>query len=118
MEEETPEEKEKLENLEVRLGAKPEDMSPYHHITPGIAPAIIFHGTQDKTVPFKSVEAFTMKMKNAGNTCILAAYENEGHGFFNYGKKDNGVFVSTVLMMDKFFVKLGWLKALPEPLKL
>jgi acetyl esterase len=114
----TPEEKEKLENLEVRLGAKSKDMSPYHHITPGIAPAIIFHGTQDKTVPFKSAEAFTMKMKKAGNTCILSAYENEGHGFFNYGKKDNGAFVSTVLMMDKFFVKLGWLKALPEPLKI
>ncbi len=114
---ETPEQKKKLENLELRLGAKPEDMSPYHNITPGIAPTIIFHGTGDETVPFNSVEAFTMQMKKAGNSCILAAYENEGHGFFNYGKKDNGAFVSTVSMMDKFFVELGWLKALPEPIK-
>jgi len=101
----------------IRLGAKPEDMSPYHNIVPGIAPTIIFHGTDDKTVPFKTAEAFTTQMKKAGNKCILAAYENEGHGFFNYGKGDNGTYVSTVSVMDKFFVKLGWLNALPEPLK-
>ena len=114
---ETPEQRKKLENLELRLGASPEDMSPYHNITPGIAPAIIFHGTSDQTVPFKTAEAFTMQMNKAGNVCTLAAYEHEGHGFFNYGKMDNGAYVSTVSMMDRFFVKLGWLKALPEPLK-
>ena len=113
----TPEEKKKMETLEVRLGAKPEDISPYHHITPGIAPTIIFHGTGDQTVPFKTAEAFNMQMTKVDNKCILAAYENAGHGFFNYGKMDNGAFVSTVSMMDKFFVKLGWLEALPEPLK-
>jgi len=116
LEDVTPEEKKKLKNLEDRLGAKPEDMSPYHNISPGIAPTIIFHGTSDKTVPFNSVEEFTTQMKKAGNSCILAAYENEGHGFFNYGKKDNGAFVSTVSLMDEFFVKMGWLKAVPEPL--
>lgn len=112
---ETPEQKKKLESLENRLGAKPEDLSPYHHITSGMAPTIIFHGTNDQTVPFSRAEAFTRQMDKAGNTCMLAAYENEGHGFFNYGKKDNGAYVSTVSMMDKFFVKLGWLKKLPEP---
>ncbi len=114
---ETPEQKKKLENLEIRLGAKPVDMSPYHNITPGIAPTIIFHGTSDETVPFITAKEFTKQMKEAGNKCILAAYENEGHGFFNYGKKDNGPYVSTVSMLDKFFVKLGWLNALPKPLK-
>ena len=113
---ESPEQMKKLENLEERLGAKPEDMSPYHNISKGIAPTIIFHGTNDKTVPYKTAEAFTKQMKEAGNLCILEAYENEGHGFFNFGKKDNGAFVSTVSLMDKFFVKLGWLKALPIPL--
>jgi dipeptidyl aminopeptidase/acylaminoacyl peptidase len=116
LEDVTPEEKKKLKNLEDRLGAKPEDMSPYHNINPGIAPTIIFHGTSDNTVPFNSVEEFTKQMKKAGNSCNLAAYENEGHGFFNYGKKDNGAFVSTVSLMDEFFVKMGWLKAVPEPL--
>ncbi len=113
----TPAENLKLENLELRLGAKPEDMSPYHNIYTGIAPTIIFHGKSDKTVPFKSVKEFTMQMRKAGNSCALVGYENEGHGFFNYGKKDNGAFVSTVSLMDKFFVKLGWLNTLPEPLQ-
>lgn len=113
---ETPEHTKKLENLRNRLGAEPKDMSPYHNITAGIAPAIIFHGTADKTVPFASVEAFTEQMIKIGNKCTLAAYEDEGHGFFNYGKKDNGAFVSTVALLDDFLVKLGWLTALPEPI--
>lgn len=112
----TPEQKEKIENLVNRLGADPEEMSPYHHITPGIAPTIIFHGTADKTVPFSTAEAFASKMKKSGNRCQLEAYEGEGHGFFNYGRKDNGTFVSTVAHMDEFLVELGWLDPLPEPM--
>lgn len=115
---ETPEQLTKLEGLEERLGAKPEDMSPYHHIEPGDPPAIIFHGTEDKTVPFVTAQEFTNKMKALGNECILAAYEDEPHGFFNFGKKSNGPFISTVAMMDKFLVELGWLPPLPEAMKL
>lgn len=111
---ETAEDLKWIAELENRLGSKGEDISPYHHIVPGMPPTIIFHGTDDKTVSIKSVEEFTKKMKKAGNRCKLIAYKNEGHAFFNYGRKDNGAFVSTVSIMDKFFVKLGWLKALPE----
>jgi len=114
--EENPQQEERLKNLLKRLGAEPEKLSPYHHVSKGSAPCIIFHGTADKTVPFESVELFRDKMKESGNTCILAAYENEGHGFFNYGRKDNEAYYSTVSVMDDFFVDLGWLSALPDPI--
>lgn len=111
---ENAEHTEKLENLVNRLGAQPEEMSPYHHIVPGISPTIIFHGTEDKTVPFKTVKLYTEKMQETGNKCMLVAYDKEGHSFFNYGKNNNGAFVSTVSHMDKFLVKLGWIPAPPK----
>lgn len=105
-----------LEKLSDRFGAAPEDISPYHHIVKGLAPTIIFHGAKDKTVPYYSVEAYTNEMTRAGKHCILVGYKNAGHGFFNYGRNNNGAFVSTVSRMDEFLVNLDWLEALPEVL--
>ncbi len=105
---------EKMAGLEKRMGTKPENMSPYHNVVGKLPPTIIFHGTGDKTVPFISVELFTKRMHEFGNECTLVAYQGEGHGFFNYGKSSNAVFVDTVHEMDKFLVSLGYLKAPPE----
>jgi acetyl esterase/lipase len=105
---------EKLNGLEKRLGTKPTDMSPYHNIHGKLPPTIIFHGTGDETVPFLTVELFTKKMLDFGNKCTLVAYKGEPHGFFNYGKKSNAVFIDTVYKMDKFLISLGYLVAPPE----
>jgi dipeptidyl aminopeptidase/acylaminoacyl peptidase len=105
---------ERFAGLEKRLGAKPTTMSPYHNLKKGMPPCIIFHGTNDTTVPFKSAELFTKKMHELNNKCTLVAYKGEPHGFFNYGKEDNAVFVDTVNKMDQFLVSLGYLKAPPE----
>jgi len=105
---------EKLEGLEKRMGTKPEDISPYHNIVSKLPPTIIFHGTGDKTVPFKTIEMFTKRMHEFGNRCTLVAYQGEPHGFFNYGKNSNAIFVDTVHRMDEFLVSLGYLKAPPE----
>ncbi|WP_248724409.1 alpha/beta hydrolase [Seonamhaeicola sp. ML3] len=105
---------ERLARLEKRMGTKPENMSPYHHVVSALSPTIIFHGTNDKTVPFVSVELFTQQMHKFGNTCTMVAYNGEGHGFFNYGRKSNALFVDTVHKMDEFLVALGYLEAPPE----
>jgi len=47
-------------------------------------------------------------MKKAGNECQLVGYENQGHGFFNFGRK-NGKYDETVKAMDKFLVDNGFL---------
>ena len=97
-----------------RLGAESESMSPYHNVKQGLPPAIIFHGTGDETVLFKTVQLFTQKMKRVGNQCKLVAYEGEPHGFFNYGKNDNGIFFDTMNKLDQFLVSLGYIKAPPK----
>ena len=103
----------KLEGLHKRMGVEPMRMSPYHHINSGMSPCIIFHGTADSTVPFITVKMFAEKMKKNGNKCILVAYEAEPHGFFNYGKKQNGPFIDTVNKMDKFLISIGYLLSVP-----
>ena len=104
----------KMDGLEKRMGTKPVNMSPYHNVVGKLPPTIIFHGTGDKTVPFISVELFTKRMYEFGNKCTLVAYQGEPHGFFNYGKNSNAVFVDTVHKMDEFLVSLGYLKAPPK----
>ena len=100
-------------NLDERLGASPESISPYHHIKSGVGPTVIFHGTADRIVPYKLAELFTEKMHTQGNRCELIGYQGAEHGFFNYGRDWNAPFIDTVNRMDAFLVSLGYLKGAP-----
>lgn len=88
-------------------------LSPIHHIKKGLPPAIIFHGTNDKIVPFKDVELFARRMQELGNICELVAFERKGHAFFNYGTYKNKPYNETVRATDKFLCTLGYLKGEP-----
>lgn len=105
-------EAERFERLRARLGAEPESMSPYHNVRPNLPPTIIFHGENDKTVPYQSAEMFTEAMTAAGNRCELVGYPNQGHGFFNAHREDKSAYRDTRRRMDDFLVSLAWLEAL------
>ncbi len=94
-------------DLEARMGTKPENLSPAHHVTRNGPPTLIFHGRADRTVPYATAEAFTAKMKALGNLCELKGYDGQNHGFFNGGRFQQ----ETLAEADKFLVTLGWLKA-------
>lgn len=100
----------KLAGLENRMGVPPAQLSPYHNLGSDLPPAIIFHGTNDKTVPYDTVELFTDQAKKKGNAVELVPYENQGHGFFNIGKAGSQPFIDTVKKMDAFLVSLGYLQ--------
>ncbi len=85
-------------------------ISPWHHVTKGAPPTIIFHGKADTTVPYVTAEAFTEKMKAAGNRCELVGYEGEKHGFFNYPNK---AYTDALRKTDEFLVSLGYLSGSP-----
>ena len=50
-----------------RFGCEPTEISPIHHVKKGTPPTVIFHGKDDTTVPYSTVEKFTEVMKAAGN---------------------------------------------------
>ncbi|REK08204.1 MAG: alpha/beta hydrolase [Planctomycetota bacterium] len=96
-----------------RMGAEPQAMSPYHHIAADTPPTAIFHGTEDRTVAHDTVEAFAEAMQQAGNRCELHSYEEEGHGFFNFGRRGNKMFVATLTDADRFLKSLGYVEGEP-----
>lgn len=83
------------------------DISPCHHVHPGISPTIIFHGTADKTVPFENVERFSKLMVKSGNICELVPFKGKGHGFFNgsfFRKKSTDIVFNDIMKMSIDFL--------------
>jgi acetyl esterase/lipase len=101
-------------NLRERMGVPAEKLSPYHNVAGGAPPTVIFHGRADTTVKFWSAEVFTTAMQKAGNRCELHGYEDQPHGFFNYGRGDNKAYKSTLQELDKFLVSLDYLEGQPS----
>ncbi len=103
---------ERGKGLEARFGGAEQArrLSPLHNIDKHTPPALILHGEQDPTVPFSQATAFAKVMKAAGNRCEVAAYKGEKHGFFNYGRGGNKMFIATMIRTDEFLQSLGYLK--------
>ena len=103
----------KMAGMPYRMGVDPERLSPWHHIHSNQPPAIIFHGKADTTVKYFTAKMFADKSKDAGNRCELVGFEGQSHGFFNYGKGGNKMYVATVERMDRFLNTLGYLDGPP-----
>lgn len=105
-------EEDRSEEMRERMGVEAEVLSPIHHVQSGAPPTIIFHGKDDKTVPYVSAEWFTEAMTEAGNRCDLYGFDGEGHGFFNNRKADPEHMASQACAekLDAFLVTLGWLE--------
>lgn len=104
---------EKMIELKQQMDAELESISPYHNLKKGVVPTIIFHGTDDSSVPFSTVSAFRKKMKSLGNHCELVGYKGAGHGFFNSGRNNNIYFLDTMNRLDAFLISLGYIDAMP-----
>ncbi|TWU58593.1 Carboxylesterase NlhH [Rubripirellula tenax] len=92
------------------------DLSPCHHIRPGIVATLLLHGTKDTTVPFENAERFAGLMTEAGNRCDLKPFEGQGHGFFNgafFRPKTKDTTPYNQCMKDSvaFLVSLGYLES-------
>ena len=96
----------KEEHLRDRMGLKPVELSPFHHVASNSPPAIIFHGTKDKTVSYKSAVLFARQLRKQGVFVDLETYEGAGHGFFNR----EPYFSQTAEELEAFLLSLGWLE--------
>ncbi len=103
----TDKEQEKVEALAARLGDKPESLSPYHQLSKSLPPTLILHGQADTTVPYKTVELFTVKAKELGCDCTLVGYPGQQHGFFNY-QRNQQHYEATRDAMVQFLRKHGF----------
>ena len=107
---------EKVADIATRTGVPPERISPIHHVRSGLPPMIVFHGKDDPTVPYATIDKFRQVTQSAGNSFDLRGYPGQQHGFFNYGRggKPGEYFARTVHAMDKFLAGLGYLDGDPS----
>jgi len=90
------------------------EISPNHHITEGLPPTILFHGTSDHTVPFANATFFANTMREKGNVCTFFPIKGADHGFFNSHafkeSSDNTNFDFTMKESLKFLKELNLVK--------
>lgn len=92
-----------------RMNGRYLEISPLHNIKKGAPPTIVFFGTNDKTTPVASSEAYKRKMEDVGSRIDLFLYEGAEHSFFNKPP----YFLETLIEMDKFLTSLGYLSGKP-----
>lgn len=93
-----------------RVKAYWQSISPMHNIHAETPPTVVFFGTKDKHVPVATAEAYQRRMEALNLRCDLHLYEDQPHGFFNYG---SSYYKKMLQEMDQFLTSLGYL----EPLK-
>lgn len=81
------------------------EASPVHHLRPGLPQTLIFHGTDDHTVPFEIAERFAQESTKLGNQCDLIPYEGADHGFFNYANTPSH-YKTTLLTIEDYLRKI------------
>jgi acetyl esterase/lipase len=66
-----------------QIGPSAKELSLTHHLSRNLPPTILFHGTNDHTVPFANAVEFTRVAKTYGADCELVPFTGADHGFFN-----------------------------------
>lgn len=72
---------------ETLIGRLPEagplwkERSPLTHVDRVRAPLLLFHGTEDKAVPYQQSVDFAEAVRRRNGVVELVSYEGEGHGF-------------------------------------
>ena len=95
-----------------RLGVKGYEISPYHNVDKSVPPTTIYHGTEDRLVPYITAEMFHEKMLEVGNDCTLIPFAGRDHGFFNHGKHlAESDYRKTLNYTDEFLSRIGWMSA-------
>lgn len=89
------------------------EVDPLTHISSGMPPMIMFHGTADKISGFAFVEQYHKDYVAAGNTAELVPYEGQKHGFTAVKFKNGKYYKETLYKSDEFLIKLGYLSGQP-----
>ena len=89
---------------QARIGERWQELSPVHHVRPGLPPTITFHGTGDTVTPFAGAKAFHEAMLKAGNRSQLDINEGGAHGYL---MRDKALLEDTLHKSDVFLKSLG-----------
>ena len=95
------------------LGERREEIwsiSPYHNIKAGLPPAIEFHGTEDRMVPYWAVSFFKEKTIQHGNYFDVIVYEGRRHYLGNEDQSIKTYYDEEILeRADEFLIKFRFM---------
>lgn len=92
---------------QAKVGDRWRELSPVHHVRPGLPPTLTFHGTGDTVTPFKGAQTFHEAMLTAGNRSELVVNQGGVHGYL---MRDARLFDETLEKSAAFLRELGWLR--------
>lgn len=81
-------------------------ISPMHNIDETTPPTVVLLGTNDKLIPVKTAQEYQRRMEALDLRCDLYLYEDQTHGFFNYGR---GFYEEPLQDMERFLVSIRYL---------
>ena len=70
--------------------ASPGDISPDHHVRPGLPPTLLLQGRTDTVTPLPGTRRFHEAMLARGNVSELVIYDGVGHLFTPSSEPDDG----------------------------
>jgi len=89
------------------------EISPLRYVDQDSPPTILFHGDEDKSVPFQQSVEFSSRMEQAGVRCDFHPYEGRTHGFYNKSRDGGKDFDQTMCLTIEFLASLGLSAAQP-----
>ena len=108
------------------FAGRAEELSPLHHLPPGMPPVQIFQGDQDPWAPLSRVAALAEAMAANGDACELLPFAGRSHFFYNlpayYSKypaftpirgADQNDFEACLFLMAHFLHRHGFLPRRP-----
>ena len=87
------------------LGAKPEEVSPIHHLDMESPPTWIAHGSADNIVPIVTAKAYQKRMEELGVKCEFFEAQRMPHAF-HYR---DPWFTKVMVGLEAFLKRLQWL---------
>ncbi len=80
-------------------------VSPYHNLKSGLPPALAFHGQEDSTVPYYSVQLFATKTRELGNAFKLVTVNGRQHYLGEGNEKYARYFDEDILEQTDAFLR-------------
>lgn len=91
---------------QAKIGPRWQELSPVHHVRPGLPPTLLFHGTGDTVTPYRGAQLFHEAMLKAGNICEMESHAGGAHGYL---MRTEALYDSTQARTETFLKKLGYL---------
>jgi acetyl esterase/lipase len=93
------------------LGERWQEVSPVHLFHKNLPPVLILIGDEDALIPVSTIERASRSLAQLGVPHEVKIYGGGDHGFFNEHKHEGVFYAKTLVDLEAFLRKVGWISA-------